>query len=97
MGRFEVEQLQKYTPCKFEHQEDVIKALAEVHTELALIHPFREGNGRCSRILASIMALQAGLPVLDFSVISGVMKSDYFSAIQLGMDRNYKPYPGKPG
>jgi len=33
---------------------------AEVHTELVLIHPFREGNGRCSRILASIMALQAG-------------------------------------
>jgi len=65
--------------------------LAEVHTELVLIHPFREGNGRCSRILASIMALQAGLPILDFSFISGPMKSEYFSAIQIGMDRNYKP------
>ena len=90
MGQFEAEQLRKYTPCTFERQDDVIKALAEVHTELVLIHPFREGNGRCSRVLASIMALQAGLPVLDFSVISGVKKSDYFAAIQAGMDRNYK-------
>lgn len=91
MGQFEAEQLQKYTPCHFELRKDVVKALAEVHTELVLIHPFREGNGRCSRILASIMALQAGLPVLDFSVISGVKKSDYFAAIQAGLERNYKP------
>lgn len=68
-----------------------MKALSEVHTELVLIHPFREGNGRCARILASIMALQAGLPVLDFSAISGPKKQDYFSAVQIGMDRNYEP------
>jgi cell filamentation protein len=91
MGQFEAEQLRRYTPCKFEHKDDVVKALAEVHAELVLIHPFREGNGRCSRILASIMALQAGLPVLDFSLISEVKKADYFAAIQAGLDRNYKP------
>ena len=77
MTRFETEQLKKYTPCIFSQRQDVIRALAEVHTELVLIHPFREGNGRCSRILASIMALQAGLPVLDFSLISGSKKEDY--------------------
>lgn len=71
MQKFEIEQLAKYTPCNFAEREQIVKALAEVHTELVLIHPFREGNGRCSRILASIMALQAGLPVLDFSLISG--------------------------
>ena len=36
-------------------------------------------------------ALQAGLPVLDFSLISGSKKSDYFMAVQAGMDRNYEP------
>ncbi len=69
----------------------MVKALAEVHAELVLIHPFREGNGRCSRIVTSIMALQAGLPVLDFSIISGPTKSNYFVAVQAGMDRNYDP------
>ena len=91
MAQFEVEQLVKYTPCKYQNRTEVVKALAEVHAELVLIHPFREGNGRCSRIVTSIMALQAGLPVLDFSLISGMKKSDYFAAVQAGMDRNYEP------
>lgn len=91
MDQFEKDQLIKYTPCNFSDRNEIVKALAEVHTELVLIHPFREGNGRCSRILATIMALQAGLPVLDFSLISGPRKLDYFAAIQIGMDRNYVP------
>lgn len=91
MELFTKEQLAKYTPCNFSDRNEVVKALAEVHIELVLIHPFREGNGRCSRILASIMALQAGFPVLDFSVISGARKKDYFAAVQVGLDRNYEP------
>jgi cell filamentation protein len=91
MAQFEKEQLSVYTPCKFSERQDVIKALAEVHAELVLIHPFREGNGRCARLLASIMALQAGLPVLDFSSISGLKTVDYFTAVQIGIDRNYDP------
>jgi len=66
-------------------------ALAEVHTELVLIHPFREGNGRISRLLATIMALQAGRPPLDFSRIKGRKKTEYFAAVQAGMERNYRP------
>ncbi|MCU7919074.1 MAG: Fic family protein [Candidatus Thiodiazotropha sp. (ex Epidulcina cf. delphinae)] len=91
MDKVEAEQLAKYTPCNFVNRSDVIKALAEVHVELILIHPFREGNGRCARILASIMALQADLPVLDFSLISEAKKMDYFAAVQTGMDCNYEP------
>jgi len=91
MNLFQFEQLAMYTPCKFQNRNDVAKALAEVHVELVLIHPFREGNGRCSRLLASIMALQAGLPVLDFTIISHSKKQDYFMAVQSGIDRNYEP------
>lgn len=35
------------------------------------------------------MALQAGLPLLDFSLIAGERKKEYFSAIQDGLDKNY--------
>ena len=59
--------------------------------ELVLIHPFREGNGQLARILSTLMALQAGLPLLDFSLITGVKKEAYFAAIQAGMDKNYQP------
>jgi len=89
MNLFESEQLAKYTPCNFSNRDDVVKALAEVHTELVLIHPFQEGNGRCSRLLSSLMSLQAGLPVLDFSLISEKRKPDYFAAVQMGLGRDY--------
>lgn len=91
MKLLEAEQLANYTPCNFENRDDVVRALAEVHIELLLIHPFREGNGRCSRILSSIMALQAGLPLLDYSLIVETKQQDYITAVQLGLDRNYKP------
>ncbi len=67
-----------------------MRALAQVHVELVLIHPFREGNGRIARALSLLMALQAGLPLLDFSLIAGHRKKDYFAAIQAGLDRNYE-------
>jgi cell filamentation protein len=62
-----------------------------VHVELVLVHPFREGNGRVARMVAVLMALQAGLPLLDFSGVRGKKKTEYFSAVQAGMDRNYEP------
>ncbi len=46
MARFERDVLQHYTPCNLKDRASVIRALAETHVELVLIHPFREGNGR---------------------------------------------------
>jgi cell filamentation protein len=83
--------LKRFTPCRYDAEEDVITALAEVHTELVLIHPFRDGNGRAARLLAILMALQAGLPILDFTGIRGRKRKEYFSAVRVGMDRDYAP------
>jgi len=69
----------------------IAEALAIVHVELLLIHPFREGNGRVSRLLATLMALQAGLPLLDYSDIEGGKKEEYFSAVLAGLSRDYTP------
>jgi len=91
MENFEKELLAKYTPCLFKSRQEVVFALAIVHTELILIHPFREGNGRIARLLATLMALQAGLPLLDFSGFEEERQEEYFAAIQCGLDRNYEP------
>lgn len=91
LAEFEREQLCKYTPCRFESRDEVAHALAEVHVELMLIHPFREGNGRLGRILATLMALQAGLPILEFSELDGARREEYFAAVRAGIDRNYRP------
>lgn len=90
MQAFEKDVLAKYTPCNFPSRADVIRALAETHVELMLIHPFREGNGRTGRVLSILMALQAGLPLLDFSSIAE-KKPAYFAAVQAGLDKNYRP------
>ena len=76
MEEFENGPLKRHTPCRGMDETRLIKALAEVHVELVLIHPFREGNGRIARILSTLMALQGGLPILDFSDISGEKKEN---------------------
>jgi cell filamentation protein len=91
MRDFERGPLREYTPCPNTHVEVQARALAVVHTELILIHPFREGNGRCARLVAVLMALQAGLPVLDFAGVKGTEKQRYIAAVQAGLDRNYGP------
>jgi len=83
--------LREFTPCQFRTTEEQARAMAVVHAELLLIHPFREGNGRCSRLLAVLMGLQAGLPVLDFSSVRGHGKTRYISAVHAALDRNYEP------
>ncbi len=90
MEEFEKGPLQDFTPCNFPMKKEIAKAIAVVHTELVLIHPFREGNGRLARLLAILMALQAGLPPLDFGGIKGGMRKEYFKAVQDGMGRDYR-------
>lgn len=91
MTGFETGPLHRFTPCTFDNQEEVARALAEVHVELMLIHPFREGNGRTGRLLATLMALQAGLPILDFSGVHGTTRDQYFAAVRAGLNRDYGP------
>lgn len=90
MEEFEKKVLTRFTPCEGDVAE-VAEALATVHVELVLIHPFREGNGRIARLLSTLMALQAGLPPLDFAMIDGEKKEKYFAAVRAGLDRNYRP------
>lgn len=39
---------------------ELVSYLAECHVEFILIHPFREGNGRFSRLLCDVLSVLAG-------------------------------------
>ena len=91
MAGFERSELRALTPCQGMPVEALIAALARTHAELVIIHPFREGNGRCARLLALLMALQAGLPVLDFEPLAGRGRPAYFAAIRAAFGKDYRP------
>jgi cell filamentation protein len=91
MANFEKGPLREFTPCRFVSIDEVVRAIAVVHTELLLIHPFRDGNGRVARLLAVLMALQVELPPLDFGGIRGRRKQEYYLAVRAGLDHNYEP------
>ncbi len=91
MQEFEAEVLQRLTPCVDSDPDQLAPALAEVHAELILIHPFRDGNGRLARLLAVLMARQAGLEPLDFRPLDGSGKRNYIAGIHAAMGRNYVP------
>lgn len=67
-----------------------VRYLAECHVEFILIHPFREGNGRLSRLLCDVLAVLAGKGLLDYSLWDE-HKAFYFKAIQAGVSGNYNP------
>jgi len=83
------EVLRRYTPCRPGSDAKVAQALAVVHGEFVLIHPFREGNGRLARLLALLMGLQAGLPPLDFSPLDGRGKRRYIAGIHAAVGNDY--------
>jgi cell filamentation protein len=94
MEILEREGLTRHTPCPPEDTESTARRIAEVHAELLLIHPFREGNGRLSRWLADLMALQAGHPLPAYAFAgrgSRAERARYLNAVIQGYRTNYAP------
>lgn len=94
MAQLERDVLVRYTPCLPAPDTRLAEALATVHAELILIHPFRDGNGRVARLLAVLMGLQAGLPPLDFSPLDGRGKLHYIAGIHAATGRDYRKLIG---
>ena len=91
MNGFGKEVLRRHTPCGGDAELPVARSLAEVHAELILIHPFRDGNGRVARVLSLLMARQAGLQSVDFSPLASRWKQRYVRAIHAAVSRDYAP------
>lgn len=86
--------LRSHTPCRPGSVQEVARRIAEVHAELLLIHPFREGNGRLARWLADLMALQAGLPAPAYffeGKARASLRQSYLDAVVKGYLQDYEP------
>ena len=60
--------------------------IIEKYVEMNIAHPFREGNGRTSRILANLMARKQGYPGLNFKRIDF---NEYIIAVQQVARKDY--------
>ena len=87
---FEKQFLSRSGELKSLARPELVSYLAECHVEFILIHPFREGNGRLSRLLCDVLSVLAGKGLLDYSLWD-VHKAFYFKAIQAGVSGNYSP------
>ncbi len=57
-----------------------IELAARVHSDFVKIHPFIDGNGRCSRLLMNLELLKAGFPA---AVIQVEQRLAYYEALDL--------------
>ncbi len=90
LAEFERSCLARWTPCHDMGADALVEAIAITHVEFILIHPFREGNGRLSRLLADVMAVQSGRDPLDYSTWNAD-KAGYIQAIHQGLRMEYAP------
>lgn len=60
-----------------------LSRLAELHGELVVIHPFRDGNGRTTRILTNLLLMQAEKPPIRLASFDDVeVRKEYHAAIR---------------
>lgn len=90
MQQFEEDFLCKLSSV-YSCQKDLIDHAARIHAELLLIHPFREGNGRTARVLASLIFRKFGFEAPDWSKITEGEFDHYVWAVQKAADCNYDP------
>ena len=93
MASVEKQTLQRWTPCRAGPTFGVAQAMAHVQCDLLFVHPFREGNGRIGRWVTDLMAMQAGLPALDYAFRGrgGLRRRhDYLAAVTDGYGGNYE-------
>lgn len=89
IGGFEQAYLGRFSDLPGMDDDRVVAFLAQSHVEFILIHPFREGNGRMSRLLLDVMAVKAGFQPLDYQLWED-NRSYYFKSIQAGVMDDYQ-------
>lgn len=73
---------------KYENIDSLTKDLSKVICDFLFIHPFREGNGRVSRLLCDILLAKNGFPMIGLNLKRG---DNYIERVHEGYECNYEP------
>jgi Fic family protein len=75
-------------------QVDVVVRAAMAHLHVISVHPFRDGNGRVSRIVQSLVLAREGLSAPEFFSIEEYLGShtrEYYAALRGAQGGSYQP------
>jgi len=73
---------------------DVVLRAAMAHLHLISVHPFRDGNGRVSRIVQSLVLAREGFALPEFFSIEeylGAHTQEYYAALREAQGGSYQP------
>src|SRR2546428_3570187 len=73
---------------------DVVVRAAMAHLHTVSVHPFRDGNGRISRIVQSLVLAREGLVSPEFASIEeylGAHTPEYYRVLQSVQGGRYEP------
>jgi Fic family protein len=73
---------------------DVVVRAAMAHLHVVSVHPFRDGNGRLSRIVQSLVLAREGLSSPEFFSIEeylGTHTQEYYAALREAQGGSYQP------
>jgi Fic family protein len=75
-------------------EADVVVRAAMAHLHVTSVHPFRDGNGRVSRIVQSLVLAREGLAAPEFFSIEeylGGHTQEYYAALREAQGGSYQP------
>ena len=76
------------TSKEYDDVDTITLDLSKLICEFLFIHPFREGNGRLSRLVSDIILAKNGFPMIGLNLKNG---DRYIEKVHQGYDCNYEP------
>ena len=81
-------QMKKVSGAQYKDVKSIAYDLSTLLSDFLFIHPFREGNGRISRLLSDIILAKNGFPMIGLNLKKG---DNYIQRVHAGYETNYKP------
>jgi cell filamentation protein len=82
------ELMKEVTKRSYEDVDAVTKDLSKLISDFLFIHPFREGNGRISRLICDIILAKNGFPMIGLKLKK---EDNYIQRVHAGYECDYEP------
>lgn len=82
------EEIKRLSSRTYEDVNELCSELAELMSLFLLIHPYREGNGRISRLVNDVILAKNGLPFIGLELKA---EDNYIQAVHSGYTGNVQP------